>query len=39
VKGDSVEIRLGSDSTSRVSAVVNATERKSPHVLSEKSCT
>jgi len=25
VEGDSVEIRLGSDSTSRVSAVVNAT--------------
>ncbi len=27
------KIRFGSDSTSRVSAVVNATERKSSHVL------
>ncbi len=34
-----MQIRLGGDSTSRVYAVVNATERKSPHVLSEKSCT
>ncbi len=33
MEGDSVQIRLGGDSRSRVSAVVNATERIS------KSCT